>query len=684
MSYSLRYRLLAPSLAILILFGGAYSYFWMNHLSNETSAAFLSNGQKAVQSIAVPVATGIWEYDEGAVLDDLAALKEWDGFVFAQVLDQSGVFATFPADPRLPENWQDVLTFSPTAPSFQVIDGQYAFIAPLQHVEHGTIGHVVAVFSRDAINEMLYEIQTDAAVYAVIAISIFGAVLYLVAVSVTKPVTRVTEQIELAAAGDLDIRPTDTGRADEVGRLARAVEIFSNSAVELVSIRAKAEAAETVAKMASIDPLTELLNRRGLREIFRTSVKPPGISHIAFINIDLDDFKQVNDMHGHGVGDAVLCEVAARLQRCFPDAIAIARIGGDEFFVLHPAETAEASLRLGKKAIQDISQLIAVGVLQCRVAASAGIDFQSVAQFQAEQGVLNSDQALYQAKRDGKGSANLYDSALGTRIRHRQGTAEQIRAGLANDEFIPFFQPQVDSETLEIVGAEVLARWQRDDGTVLPPGAFLDVADELALTAQIDKVVAEKAIATFDSWAKDGVAVPPLSINVSGKRLLEPGLIEMMSKASKANLALNIELVEAIFLDDADDKTLLVLDQVRELGVGIEIDDFGTGHASIAGLIRVSPDTIKIDRQFIQNIVHCKQSKNLLKVFIDLARTFDMDVVAEGVESLDHVPILRAMGIGRLQGYAFSKPQPADEFLHQLNSSVELDRPLNHISVYSR
>lgn len=669
---SLRYRLLIPSLAILILFGGAYSYFWISHLSNETNLAFISNGQRAAQSIAVPVATGLWEFDEDAVLGDLAALEKWDGFVFAQVIDQTGVFASYPADADLPDNWEEFLTSLVDPQKYQAFGAQFAFIAPLKHETHETIGHVVAVFSRDALTAKLDEINTDAALYALAAIMIFGVVLFMVACSIMRPVTRVTKQIERAAAGDLDIRPTDTDRTDEVGRLARAVEVFSSSAVELVSVRAKAEAAETVARMASIDPLTDLLNRRGLDDAFKTFAHPSDDLRLAFISIDLDDFKKVNDMHGHAVGDAVLREVSSRLKLCFPDALAIARNGGDEFFVLYPTDTGETAVLRARKAIAEIIQPITVGVLHCNVGASAGVDVQCIEDLAPEQGILNSDQALYQAKRSGKGVVNLYEASLGAQIRQRNDLAEKIRMALKNDEFIPFLQPQLDSNTLQVVGAEVLARWRRNDGTILAPAAFLDVADELSLTAQIDTAVSGKAIAIFSDWIERGIAVPPLSINVSGKRLLEPGLIRMLNKAVKKGLLVNIELVEAIFLDDADEKTLLVLDQIREMGIGIEIDDFGTGHASIAGLIRVGPDTIKIDQQFVANIVHDERSKQLLKVFIDLGKTFDMNVVAEGVESLDHVPVLRDLGVCRLQGYAFSKPMPTDDFIDCLNTTYRL------------
>ena len=669
---------------VAILFGFAYSYFWITHLSTETNSAFISNGQKAVQSIAIPVATGLWEFDEGGVMDDLAALEKWDGFVFAQVLDQAGVFTTFPADATVPKNWETFLASPSGVASYKAFGEEYAFVVPLQHASHGTIGYVVVVFSRDALTTKLNEINSDAALYAAIGILIFSAVLSMVAFSVIKPVTRVTKQIEQAAAGNLDIRPTDTARVDEVGRLARAVEVFSNSAVELVSVRAKAEATETIAKMALIDPLTDLLNRRGLDNVFQTFTKSASGGHIGFVSIDLDDFKKINDMHGHGVGDAVLCEVSNRLRQCFPDAYAIARVGGDEFFVLHEVGSSDDAMMLARGAIAEISRPITVDVLQCHVGASVGIEVQASENLSEEQGVLNSDQALYHAKRMGKGMVNLYEASLGSQIRQRNEMAEQIRNALENDEFIPFFQPQIDPISFNINGAEVLARWQRQDGTVIPPGAFLDIADELSLTSRIDRAVAEKAIAIFDNWTRSGIVVPPLSINVSGKRLLEPGLIKMLRAAAKKGLTVNIELVEAIFLDDADDKTLLVLDQIRDFGIGIEIDDFGTGHASIAGLIRVDPDTIKIDRQFIENIVHDDQSRQLLKVFIDLAKTFEMEVVAEGVESLDQAPILRSMGVGRLQGYAFSKPLPAADFMEYLKGISGSRSPVVRMPIHAR
>jgi len=254
--------------------------------------------------------------------------------------------------------------------------------------------------------------------------------------------------------------------------------------------------------------------------------------------------------------------------------------------------------------------------------------------------------------------------------------ADEILNGLEGDQFIPFYQPQFDAHTLDIVGAEALSRWRHPTEGVVPPSEFLAVAEELNVVSMIDRTILEQALRQFDQWEAAGVRVPHVSVNVSARRLQDENLIKSLRGLSIRPGTFSFELVESIFLDESDDVVQFNIDQIKDLGIDIEIDDFGTGYASVVSLMKLKPRRLKIDRQLVAPIVGSPAQRQLVESIIDIGKSLGIQVVGEGVESLEHAHILRDLGCDILQGYAFARPMDAAGMNDFLKAGAWRDAPL--------
>jgi diguanylate cyclase (GGDEF)-like protein len=386
------------------------------------------------------------------------------------------------------------------------------------------------------------------------------------------------------------------------------------------------------------------------------------------LHIDLDRFKHINDTLGHAAGDAMLVHAARVLTSTVRDGDFVARVGGDEFVVVcrRPIESPDlGSSQLSKLAERIIARMqepILFEGHECRCGVSIGIasDTDSIAD--PLRLLVNADIALYRAKGQGRNRYQFFNDALQGEIIRTKRIADEILTGVEKKQFVAWFQPQVDANTLEIVGVEALARWNHPVEGLLPPGAFLKIADELNVVGTIDRMIMEQAMAQMDKWEAEGIHVPKVSVNVSARRLNDEGLIEGLRKLHVQPGRLSFELVESIFLDEHDDIISWNVDRIKELGIEIEIDDFGTGHASIVSLLKLKPKRLKIDRQFILPIVRSAAQRQLVGSIVEIGKSLGIEVLAEGVETMEHARILRKLGCQSLQGYAFARPMAAEDF----------------------
>jgi diguanylate cyclase (GGDEF)-like protein len=424
------------------------------------------------------------------------------------------------------------------------------------------------------------------------------------------------------------------------------------------------EAGRTLAYQSIHDALTELPNRRFLEQFLE---EHPKVEMIALLHVDLDRFKAVNDTFGHGAGDEVL-KITARLLKTHlqPGEIAI-RIGGDEFIIVAPAADPEGRSRaLGTAVIEALIQPMPIASTELVVGASIGVAIQGPGATETQQLLNSADVALYEAKKLGRNRIAVFNEAMREARDRMKLLSDDLAAALENSEFIPFFQPQFDARTLEIVGVEALVRWQHPRQGLLTPDKFLHQAQALNHVADIDAIMLEKSLFEFLRWQANGFSIGKISVNISAKRLKDARLIDRLSRLSMPAGALSFELLESISFDEGDPELMQAIQSIKSFGIDIEIDDFGSGHASILSLLELAPRRLKIDRKLIAPIVDSQQQQRLVSSIIEMGRLFGVEIIAEGVETMEHARILRDLGCHSLQGYALAMPMSASAFLDLL------------------
>jgi diguanylate cyclase (GGDEF)-like protein/PAS domain S-box-containing protein len=412
------------------------------------------------------------------------------------------------------------------------------------------------------------------------------------------------------------------------------------------------------------DFLTGLPNRRYLDAELTERAARSGFGAVgtAILHLDLDRFKQINDTLGHVAGDHMLQHTAKILRESMVDGDFVARIGGDEFVILSCYDGSTDRLtELAERVIRRMRDPVPFENHQCRIGASIGIAFATGTSVDPKQLLLNADIALYRAKTQGRNRFEYFSLELQTDVIQTKRLSDEILAGLERGEFIPHYQLQFRAADLSVAGVETLARWQHPERGLLTPDKFLQVAEDLDVVAAIDKMILDKALVDQARWRDDDVDIAKVSVNVSARRLADPGLANSLRDLKFSEGGLSFELLETIFLDDCDEAVSENLRQIRKLGIGIEIDDFGTGHASIVSLLKTAPNTLKIDRALIAPLTKTVEQRRLVGSIIEMGKSLGIKVVGEGVETMAHVRILKRLGCDILQGFALARPMAADK-----------------------
>ena len=422
-----------------------------------------------------------------------------------------------------------------------------------------------------------------------------------------------------------------------------------------------------ILQVATRDPLTSLPNRIALHERLEQQVR---MAHrhggmLAFLFIDLDRFKLINDTLGHDMGDAALIEVAQRLTRTLRDSDTVARLGGDEFAVLLPevGDADEAVLMAGKL----IAALIEPAHLnghRLHLNASIGVAVYPGHGDDGEQLMRNADLAMYQAKQSGSGRMCLFSPQLNQRSRDLLALENDLRDALQRDELLAYFQPQALVGRAGVCGAEALVRWRHPHLGILGPDHFIRFAEERGFIHQIGRQMIDMALAQLAAWDIEGLHVPRMAVNVSAIEL-RTGYTEMVEAAlARHGVApdrLDLEITESALAADAVG-TLSMLARLRKLGVSISVEDFGVGYSSLGHLRRLPIDTLKIDQSFIAEIDSNAQDAAIVSAVVTMARSLGLRTVAEGAEKESHLAALQGLGCDCVQGYVLARPMPAVEF----------------------
>ncbi|ANK85792.1 MULTISPECIES: bifunctional diguanylate cyclase/phosphodiesterase [unclassified Rhizobium] len=414
------------------------------------------------------------------------------------------------------------------------------------------------------------------------------------------------------------------------------------------------------------DALTGLPNRRFVDQMISQPPRPDPQDRLILIHIDLDRFKEINDTKGHAGGDMVLQTTASRLADLTGPNDVAARIGGDEFVVASWSTDPEPkAAELARQIVDALQQTIFIDGAGYVVGASVGVAWETESARDRDLGqlLLNADLALYEAKKAGRGRAAVFTEELRSAAIHAKELADEFNQALERDELVAFFQPQFNANTLDIAGVEALARWDHPRKGLLGPNAFLDAAEKLGRSGDMDKLILQKALFELTRWDGLGMYIPRVSVNISARRLAQANLLAELSALPAAKGRLCFELLETISFDELQPALNEVIPAIKALGIEIEIDDFGTEHASIVSLLRFEPRRLKIDREIIKPIIASPSQRRLVSSIIEIGRSQNIDIVAEGVETVEHAKILKDLGCHLLQGYALARPMNSDQLI---------------------
>ncbi len=452
-----------------------------------------------------------------------------------------------------------------------------------------------------------------------------------------------------------------------MGELSGETEIYLVQ--EITELKAKTRALE---HQALHDSLTGLPNRALLYERFEQVIRMAQREYkmVALFMMDLDRFKEVNDTLGHHFGDLLLQEVAKRLRYTLRDSDTVARFGGDEFAVLLIVPDEEKIVGVAKKITDSIDKEFIIEGHTISTAISIGI---SVFPNHGEDPnvlIQRADVAMYVAKQAHTGFS-FYDPRQDPHSLNRLSLMGDLRHAIEKDELVPYFQPKIDMVTGKVTGSEALVRWHHETEGFVPPDMFIPIAEQTGLIKQLTYWVVDKAIHQCARWRREGIEVD-VSINLSVRNLQDPSLVEYIAKIiSMCGVQpewIVFEITEsAIMTSPADARN--TLDNLDKMGVGLSIDDFGTGHSSLAYLKQLPVKEIKIDKSFVTDMLKDDNDAVIVRATVDLAHNLGLKVVAEGVETKDVMDMLEILDCDTIQGYYISPPMPADKFTHWFKSS---------------
>jgi len=431
--------------------------------------------------------------------------------------------------------------------------------------------------------------------------------------------------------------------------------------------------------LATHDELTDLPNRALLRDRLNQAIlhNARARGRLALLFLDVDEFKLINDNFGHAVGDALLIAVAARLQEAVRSGDTVARLGGDEFLVLLPEiESAEGAIRAAHGLHEAFRCPFDLGGETVYVTASIGVSVYPEDGSDGETLLKHADAAMYRAKELGRGQVHFYTQELSERALERLETERALRAALDDDALEVWYQPQIDLATGHIVGAEALLRWPHPEHGFVSPARFVPVAERTGLIVPIGRRVLGRACAEAVRWHRQGFADLRVAVNVSARQIWQRGIVDAIGEALAASGLppdrLELEITETVALGDIDD-VIEVLAAVRALGAQVTIDDFGTGYSSLGYLRRLPLDRLKLDRAFVRDLECDPLAEALAAGIVRIARTLDLAVVAEGVETAAQARMLARCGCEALQGYLFSPALPPERFAELLSSGRRLE-----------
>ena len=419
--------------------------------------------------------------------------------------------------------------------------------------------------------------------------------------------------------------------------------------------------------LAQYDPLTNLPNRSLFLDRIKQA-KGRALRHnqkFGLLFIDLDNFKNINDSYGHVEGDRVLKYVANQLSLLIRGEDTLARLGGDEFMIIiEELEILNDISIIADKIIALLKKPIEINNSKYYLGASIGLSVFPDDSQDVNDLIKFADTALYNVKNSGKGHSTFYSKQMSKELLERITIESEIRDAIKNEEFVVYYQPQIDASDDSLIGMEALVRWKHPTRGLVPPFEFIPIAEETGLIIELDKLVMKQAMQQFSDWYEKGLTPGVLSLNLSVKQLLQEDFISiltnLLTQTSCKNEWVELEVTEGHIMTNPE-QAIHILNDISSMGIELAIDDFGTGYSSLSYLKKLPIDKLKIDQSFVRDLPDDEEDASITRAIIALAQSLNLKIIAEGVEVEAQKDFLLKNGCTYIQGYLYSKPVPAIE-----------------------
>lgn len=428
--------------------------------------------------------------------------------------------------------------------------------------------------------------------------------------------------------------------------------------------------------LAFNDHLTGLANRRSLSNRLKQVLKESKRYRrtAALMYLDLDDFKRINDSMGHDAGDALIKQIASRLQGAVRESDFVARLGGDEFSVLLLNETSvENAAKIAEKLINEIERPVCINGRCFSISASIGITLVPNDGDEVSTLLRSADLAMYAAKQAGKNSFHFFDQDMQIKAIEKHQLEMDLTDAIINNQLELHYQPIVDMQSREVSSYEALVRWNHPTRGFLPPDEFIGIAEESGKIVDLGYWVIRQVCELISHRTRQQRNCDPIAVNLSPKQFVDPNLLEnirtIVKEADIDARKLEVEITESTLMDNVDD-AIQIMEQLRAMGIRIAIDDFGTGYSSLAVIKRFPVDKLKIDRSFVGKLDDDRSDHKIVRAIIAMAHTLQIEVVAEGIETERQYELLKNAKCDVGQGYLFAKPGPADQIFSSINYSI--------------
>ncbi len=440
-----------------------------------------------------------------------------------------------------------------------------------------------------------------------------------------------------------------------------------------------ASANQELTYLALHDNLTKLPNRVLLEDRLNQAIQASRRSHAAFsvLFLDLDGFKEVNDVFGHHTGDALLAEVAARITSATRASDTLARIGGDEFVLLAELGDPTSAANLADKLVRLVGQPYRIGEHDLNVSVSIGIALYEDFAQDAHDLLRNADAAMYHAKSLGRSGYCFFEPSMNAHAHEQLQLLQELRSAMERHEMVLHYQPKFDAHTSRLTGVEALVRWQHPVRGLLSPDQFIPLAEKSGVIVHLGEWVLNEACRQMGEWRAQGQQAWSVAVNLSPLQFSHVGLIQLVRESLERYAlepgCLTLEVTESTAMQDPY-ASMAILQKLDDMGVKISIDDFGTGYSSLLYLKRLPATELKIDRGFVRDLAPHTEDAAIVSAIVALGRTLNLSIVAEGIETRAQQEFLTGLGCSTLQGYLLGRPMPAKELMETLSAAEQRER----------